>query len=167
MELLSRTEVYRAAFPEAVGSSWAPTAASLWLQLERCKFFLSPEFPGKGPHHKGFPGAQELKNPRVRTQTWGGKTGNSLLDKTEAAKRAKVFKFGWWRPHFFQSVCATVARREMNMAAAGRGVSLGMYSIWHCSLDRWKGTYLDYKRRNSFDNHTGTHYFTILNLCRI
>lgn len=69
--------------------------------------------------------------------------GNPILGKTEAAKRTKVFHFGRWRDHFLQTVCASAGKREINMAAAGRGVSLGMCSIWHCSLDRWKGAYLD------------------------
>lgn len=59
-------------------------------------------------------------------------------------------------------VCASAGRREITMAAAGRGGSLGM-----CSLDRWEGAYLDSARRNSLDNHTGMHYYTVLNLCRI
>lgn len=93
--------------------------------------------------------------------------GNSMLDKTEAAKRTKVVRSGRWRAHFLQMVCVSVGRREIYTATAGRVASLGMCSIWHCALDRWKGAYLAQKRRNSFDNHTETHYFTILNLCRI
>lgn len=44
--------------------------------------------------------------------------GNSMLGKTEAAKRTKVFKFGRWRAHFCQTVCVSAGRREINMAAA-------------------------------------------------
>lgn len=69
--------------------------------------------------------------------------GNSVSDKREAAKRTRAFKFGRWRAHFLQTVCASAGRREINAAAAGRGVSLGMCSIRNCSLDRWKGAYLD------------------------
>lgn len=59
-------------------------------------------------------------------------------------------------------VCVSAGRREITMAAAGRGGSSGM-----CSSDRWEGAYLDSTRRNSLDNHTGTNYFTVLNLCGI
>jgi len=69
--------------------------------------------------------------------------GDSSLDKTEEAKRTKVFKFGRWRDQFLQTVCASAGRREINTAAESRGVLLVMCSIWHCSLDRWKGAYLD------------------------
>lgn len=53
---------------------------------------------------------------------------------------------------------------RFNMDAAGRGVVLGICSTWRRSLDRWKGAYLGERRRNSFENHTGTHWFPVLNL---
>lgn len=65
------------------------------------------------------------------------------LNKAEAAMKRKVFKFGKRRrrAHTLQAVCVSVGR--INAAAAGRTLSLRMCSIWLCSLDRWKGAYLD------------------------
>lgn len=67
--------------------------------------------------------------------------GNSLLDKAGAAMRRKMFRTGRKSTQVLQAVCVSAGR--INTAAAGRGLSLRMCSIWHCSLDRWKGAYLD------------------------
>lgn len=66
--------------------------------------------------------------------------GNSVLDKAAAAMRRKMFKRRR-RTHVLQAVCVSAGR--INTAAAGRGLSLRICSIWHCSLNRWKGAYLD------------------------
>lgn len=66
--------------------------------------------------------------------------GNWAPDKAEVAMRRKMFKSGR-RTQVLQAVC--VSAGSINTAAAGTGLSLRMCSIWHCSLDRWKGAYLD------------------------
>lgn len=89
-----------------------------------------------------------LEHKKQQTQEHtpeGGKWETQCFDKAEAAMRRKMFESGRRRrrssSQVLQAVCVSAGR--INTAAAGRGLSLRMCSIWHCSLDRWKGAYLD------------------------